>query len=81
MGLCAPLTCHNFLLWGVAGALWMGLEFVLVAQDHFYLNAGELSGALGIANGLLEIVPIALMWLVFFPPAAYRRWIEREAPA
>jgi hypothetical protein len=81
LGLCEPLTCQNFLLWGVAGALWMGLEFVLVAQDHFYLSAGELSGALGIANGLLEIVPIALMWLVFFPPAAYRRWIEREAPA
>jgi hypothetical protein len=80
LGLCAPLTCQNFLLWGVAGALWMGLDFVLVAQDHFYLNAGELSGALGIANGLLEIVPIALMWLVFFPPAAYRRWIDGAAP-
>ena len=81
LGLCEPLTCQNFLLWGVAGALWMGLELVLVAQDHFYLSAGELSGALGIANGLLEIVPIALMWLVFFPPVAYRRWIERAAPA
>jgi hypothetical protein len=81
LGLCAPLTCHNFLLWGLAGALWMGLEFVLVAQDHFYLEAGEWSNALGIANGLLEIVPIAIMWLVFFPPTAYRCWIEAAAPA
>jgi hypothetical protein len=81
LGLCEPLACHNFLLWGIAGALWMGLEFVLVAQDHFYLEAGEWSNTLGIANGLLEIVPIALIWLVFFPPAAYRRWIEGAAPA
>jgi hypothetical protein len=81
LGLCEPLTCQNFLLWGVAGALWAGLELVLTAQDHVYLNAGEWSGALGIANGLLEIVPIAIMWLVFFPPAAYRRWIEGAAPA
>jgi hypothetical protein len=81
LGLCEPLMCQNFLLWGVAGALWMGLDLVLVAQDHFYLNAGELSEALGIANGLLEIVPIAIMWLVFFPPAAYRRWIEGAAAA
>ncbi len=81
LGLCKPLTCHNFLLWGVAGALWLSLEFVLVAQDHVYLSAGEWSGALGIANGLLEIVPIAIMWLVFFPPASYRRWIEGAAPA
>jgi len=79
LGLCEPLTCQNFLLWGIAGTLWTVLEFVLVVQDHVYLSAGEWSNALGIANGLLEIVPIAIMWLVFFPPAAYRRWIESAA--
>jgi len=81
LGLCEPLLCHHFLLWGIAGALWAGLEFVLVAQDHIDLSAGEWSGALGIVNGLLEIVPIALMWLVFFPPAGYRRWLERTNTA
>jgi len=81
LGLCKPLTCQNFLLWGLAGALWTGLELVLVFQDHVYLSAGEWSNALGIANGLLEIVPIAIMWLVFFPPAAYRRWIESAVPS
>ena len=79
LSLCAPLTCQNFLLWGIAGALWTVLEFVLVLQDHIYLSAGEFSNALGIVNGLLEIVPIAIMWLVFFPPVAYRRWIESAA--
>jgi len=81
LGLCEPMTCHNFLLWGIAGALWAVLEIVIVVQDHVYLSAGDWSDALGIANGLLEIVPIALMWLVFFPPAAYRRWIERASAA
>jgi putative Ca2+/H+ antiporter (TMEM165/GDT1 family) len=81
IGLCAPLTCHHFLLWGLAGALWASLEIVLVAQDFIYLSAGDWSSALGIANGLLEIVPIALMYLVFFAPAGYRRWIAGEAPA
>jgi len=77
LGLCAPLICHHFLLWGLAGALWAILEIVLVAQDFIYLSAGDWSEALGIVNGLLEIVPIGMMWLVFFPPAAYRRWVER----
>ena len=81
IGLCAPLTCHHFLLWGLAGLLWAGLEIVVSAQDFVYLSAGDWSGALGIVNGLLEIVPIAMMWLVFFPPAGYRRWIEGAAPA
>jgi hypothetical protein len=81
LGLCDPFTCQNFLLWGIAGALWAGLELVVAVQDHIYLSAGDWSEGLGILNGLLEIVPIAIMWLVFFPPATYRRWIERASPA
>ena len=81
IGLCAPLTCHHFLLWGLAGALWSILEIVIVVQDFIYLSAGAWSGVLGIVNGALEIGPIVLMWLVFFAPAGYRRWIEGAAPA
>jgi len=80
VGLCAPLTCHHFLLWGLAGALWSGVEIVLVMQDFVYLSAGDWSGVLGIVNGLLEIVPLCMIWLVFFAPAGYRRWIEGAAP-
>jgi hypothetical protein len=81
IGLCAPLTCHHYLLWGLAGTLWSGLEIVIVVQDFVYLSAGDWSGALGIVNGLLEIAPIGMMWLVFFAPAAYRRWIEARSPS
>jgi hypothetical protein len=81
IGLCAPLTCHHFLLWGLAGALWSGLEIVVAAQDFIYLSAGDWSGVLGIVNGLLEIAPIGMIWLVFFAPAGYRRWIEGAAAA
>jgi putative Ca2+/H+ antiporter (TMEM165/GDT1 family) len=81
VGLCTPLTCNRFLLWGLVGVLWSILEFVLVMQDFIYLSAGDWSGALGIVQGLLEIAPIGMMWLVFFPPAGYRRWIEGAAPA
>jgi hypothetical protein len=81
IGLCTRLACHSFLLWGLAGLLWSGLEIVIVLQDFVYLSAGDWSGALGIANGLLEIVPISMIWLVFFAPAWYRRWIEGAAQA
>ena len=30
--------------------------------------------------GVLELISIALIWLVFFPPRLYRRWLSgREA--
>jgi len=81
IGLCAPLSCHHYFLWGMAGALWSVLEIVIIAQDFVYVSAGEWSNALGIVNGVLEIVPLALIWLAFFAPAGYRSWIEGAAPA
>jgi hypothetical protein len=81
IGLCAPLVCHHFLLWGLAGSLWASLEIVVVAQDFIYLSAGDWSDVLGVVNGVLEILPIGMMWLVFFSPAGYRRWIEDATPA
>jgi hypothetical protein len=29
----------------------------------------------------LEIVPVVLIWLVFFPPAGYRRWLTGSVTA
>ncbi|HXV36036.1 MAG TPA: hypothetical protein VEC18_02740 [Myxococcota bacterium] len=81
IGLCDAITCHNFLLWCLVGVLWAVLEGVLVVQDLVYVSVGDWSDALGLANGVLELVPIALIWLVFFPPAAYRRWVEGAARA
>jgi hypothetical protein len=26
----------------------------------------------------LELIPIACIWLIFFPPNAYRRWVARS---
>jgi len=81
LGLCTPQTSHNFMLWGLAGALWASLEIVLVVQDFIYLSLGDWSGGLGIVHGALEVVPVGMIWLVFFAPAGYRRWIEGPAPA
>jgi hypothetical protein len=76
-----PMIRHRVLLLGLAGALWAVLEVVIFSQDIIYINVGNWSDVLGIANGLLEIVPIAMLWLAFCPPAAYQRWVEGAAPA
>jgi hypothetical protein len=81
LGLDDPLAGQRILLVALAGALWAGLEVVIAIQDFIYLHEGDWSLALGIVNGLLEVVPMALLWPAFFPPTAYRRWIEGATPA
>jgi len=78
LGLCEPMSCNRFLLWGIAGALWVILEAIVTASDLVYALTGEWSALLGVAIGLLEFVPIAIIWFVFFPPVFYRRWVERR---
>jgi len=80
LGLCEPLDCNRYLLWGLAGVLWATLEIVVIGQDVVYQRAGAWSASVGLAVCWLEIVPVALIWLVFFPPAGYRRWLNGPAP-
>ena len=71
----------SFLLWGVSGALWVLLELVIFPQEIGYEATQEFSATLGILSGSLEVVPVALIWIAFFPPAFYRNWVERGATA
>jgi hypothetical protein len=81
LGLCDPLVCNRFPLRGISGALWVMLESVLFPQEIGYEAKQEFSAALDVSSALLEVVPAALIWLAFFPPAFYRRWITSGATA
>lgn len=79
LGLCAPLVCHRFLLWGLVGMLWLLLELSLIAESAVYEVTLRWSDSLALLASSLEVAPVALVWLAFFPPARYRRWIEGTA--
>jgi hypothetical protein len=76
LGLCEPMSCNRFLLWGIAGALWVILEVVLTANDIANALTGEWSPLLDFGVALFEIVPVVVIALVFFPPESYCRWVE-----
>ncbi len=76
IGLCEPMACHRFLLWGAAGVLWMILEAVVTANDFVYALTGKWSLMLDFGVAVFEAAPVVIIWLVFFPPAFYCRWIE-----
>jgi hypothetical protein len=76
LGLCEPMACNRFLLWGIAGALWVVLEVVLTANDFANALTGQWSQLLDFGVALFEVVPVAVIAFVFFPPEFYRRWVE-----
>ena len=76
LGFCEPMVCNRFLLWGMAGSLWFILEAIVTASDLVYALTGEWSESLGFGTALFEIVPITIVWFVFFPPEFYCRWVE-----
>ena len=79
LGLCTPQVCNCFLLWGLAGALWVILEVVEGVDYIVYQSTGQWSDSLFVLTGCFEAVPAGFIWLVFFPPTFYRNWICRLA--
>jgi hypothetical protein len=75
-GLCEPMACNRFLLWGIAGTLWMILEVISTANDFVMAFTGRWSEPLNFGVAFFEAVPVAIIWLVFFPPEFYCRWLE-----
>jgi hypothetical protein len=81
LNLCEPMVCNRYLLLGLASVTWLMVEFVATAQTiELELTRGQ-SASLDYLLMTTELISIAMVWLVFFPPAAYRRWIQRAAPA
>jgi len=77
-GLCDALVCNRYLLWGLTGAVWTIYEFAYAAQQIEFNEIGAFSGLLDAVGSTLELVPIAFIWLVFFPPTTYQRWLDRS---
>ncbi len=80
LGLCEPIVSHRYLLWGIAGVFWTLLGFVIVGQYVEFWVTQSWSATLDNLVAFCEIAALAMIWLAFFAPAAYQRWIDRGNP-
>lgn len=75
VGLLEPLVCNRFLLWMIAGLLQLSAFLLSLVQYAEYEATGTWSTWSDSTLGMLEMSTIGIIWLVFFPPAIYCRWI------
>jgi hypothetical protein len=75
------MVCNRYLLLGLAGVVWVVVEVVAIVQNiELQLTQGQ-SAPMDILLMTTELISITIVWFAFFPPAAYRRWIQCAAPA
>jgi hypothetical protein len=75
LGLCDRMVCNRLLLWGYFGIAQLVISFVLLRMYADFEANNAFSGFFDGLTGALEILAIALVWLVFFPPRFYRKRI------
>ena len=81
LGLCDPLVCNRYLLWGCFGAMQV---LVCVAVIPAYADYEEGGAFLATWDALIsagEIFSLSLIGLIFFAPVVYQRWIQSVATA
>jgi hypothetical protein len=81
LGLCDSLVCNRFLIWGITGAVWTAYSCIYLCQYVEFASEGFWSETMDRAIGGIELTGIALVWLIYFPPDCYRRWVAGAARA
>jgi len=76
LGLCEPLVCNRLLLWAAFAALQACGNLISIGQYASFEREGVFTAGWDFLYGASSIGSLIPMWIAFFPPGFYRRWIE-----
>ena len=79
VGLCDRVVANRFLLFGFFGVLQTFACVTDVFLTMEYETTRVISAGIDLLLGSLEMAGTVMLFLVFFPPAFYRRWIAAPA--
>lgn len=80
LGLADPVVANRFLLWGVASLLTLSAIWTVSLPAVVYgPSASVASAPFLLATAVLGIASVTVYALTFFPPRAYRAWLQRGA--
>jgi hypothetical protein len=79
IGLCEPVVANSYLLFGLFGFCQTAACAAELLWAYGNSTAVTASSFADILLGASEIASVAVLWFIFFPPPAYRRWIDGRA--
>jgi hypothetical protein len=80
IGLCEAVVVNRYLLWAIFGVLQVASCLALIPMYSSYAEEGVFAAWSDALVGGLELASLTVLWFVFFPPIAYRRWLGSVAP-
>jgi hypothetical protein len=75
------MLANRYWLWVLFGALECTNSFALIFLYHEFALTQVWPGWGDYLAGGLETAATGMLWLVFFSPAFYQRWVERANTA
>ncbi len=82
IGLCEPVVANSYLLFALFGFCQTAACAAELLWAYGNSTAVTTSSFAGLLLSASEIASVAVLWFIFFPPPAYRRWIDgRAAPS
>ncbi len=79
IGLCEAVVVNRYLLWAIFGALQVAGSLALLPMYSSVAEERLIAAWADALVGGLELASLAVIWFVFFPPVAYRRWLSGAA--
>jgi hypothetical protein len=76
IGLCKPSVCNRVFLWSLFGVIQFASCFVVIGQYAAYGRENLFSSTWDFLYSGTMLVALLVMWIAFFPPKSYVRWIN-----
>lgn len=80
LGLCDPIVSNRFLLLSLFGLFEVCGFFVEVALYIISESQQIWTAGMDLLYAVPDLLSVVAVWLAFFPPALYRKWITGAAP-
>jgi hypothetical protein len=81
IGFCDGVVANRYLLVALFGIFQVATCFAEVAMEFEYAANQGVSALTDGVLGAMEVVGITMLWLAFFSPKWYQRWVTRQPSA